>query len=86
MSLLTLIIAASAFPAAAANQAHGPSPLDAKSATCPRTASVHALDRNRKPVPRKLTELPRANAYSAVLHTVEGCEVPIVVRYGVGGR
>jgi hypothetical protein len=37
--------------------------------------------------PRKLTELPPANVYSAVYRRdANGCEKPIVVKYGVGRR
>jgi hypothetical protein len=40
-----------------------------------------------QPLPfHKLTELPPADAYSAVYRTVNGCESPIVVKYGIGGR
>ena len=53
---------------------------------CPRTSNYYAY-RDGKPLrPRKLTELPPANAYSAVFHHIGACEVPIVVKYGVGGR
>jgi hypothetical protein len=35
----------------------------------------------------KLTELPPANAYIAVFrHDSNGCEAPIVVKYGIGRR
>lgn len=34
----------------------------------------------------KLTELPPANAYVAVYRQVNGCEAPIVVKYGLGRR
>lgn len=61
-------------------------PFAGKAAHCPKTASVHAWSREQKVAPRKLNELPPANAYSAVYRTIGGCEVPVVVRYGVGGR
>jgi hypothetical protein len=58
---------------------------------CPQTAAQMAADRARKAgggdLFHKLTELPPANAYVAVFrHDSNGCEAPIVVRYGVGGR
>jgi len=53
---------------------------------CPRTTNYYAY-RDGKPLrPRKLTELPPANAYSAVFRHIGNCEAPIVVKYGVGGR
>ena len=36
--------------------------------------------------PRKLTELPEANAYAAVYRVIDGCEEPVMVRFDVGGR
>lgn len=84
MSLLSLIVVAVSFPATA-NQSHA-LPPGRNAAECPRTTSHQAFDRNRRIAPKKLGELPPANAYSAVYRLVGGCEVPVVVRYGVGGR
>ena len=84
MSLLILIVAAT-IPSASEKQTHI-LPLDRRSVACPRTTSMHAFDRNQKVTPRKLGDLPPANAYSAVYRLVGGCEVPVVVRYGIGGR
>ena len=56
------------------------------SARCPQTTSVYAWDRSKTVKPQKLTELPDANAYAAVLRHIGRCEVPVVVRYGVSGR
>ena len=53
---------------------------------CPRTTSMQAFDRSKPLKPQKLGELPPANAYKAVYRLVAGCEVPVVVKYGVGGR
>ena len=53
---------------------------------CPQTAAIHAWTRNQKLAPRKLGELPAANAYKAVYRKIGGCEVPVIVKYGVGGR
>lgn len=53
---------------------------------CRRTAVNYAKDPGSLK-PRKLTELPPGNMYVAVFrHDVNGCEVPIVVKYGVGRR
>jgi len=54
-------------------------------ADCPRTATVHTLDHGEALQPRKLIELPPANQYAAVYRRIGGCEVPLVVRYNVGG-
>jgi hypothetical protein len=55
-------------------------------ANCPRTTSYYAYRSNEPLKPRKLAELPPANAYSAVYRRVGHCEAPIVVKYGVGRR
>ena len=56
------------------------------SVKCPQSTNYYAY-RDDKPLsPRKLTELPPANAYSAVYRHIDGCEAPIVVRYGVSHR
>lgn len=80
MSLLTLFLAA-ASPAVAHDTARM-----AEAPDCPRATSMHAYDRSKPLKPQKLGDLPPANAYSAVYRLVRGCEVPIVVKYGVGGR
>jgi len=51
---------------------------------CQRTTSYHAYKNGEPLPPRKLGELPPANAYAAVLHHDGRCEVPVVIRYGVG--
>ena len=71
----------------AAAAAAGPAtPLmpQGQQANCPRTTTYHAVQQGRPPQPQRLTELPPANAYAAVYRRVAGCEVPVVVRYGVG--
>jgi hypothetical protein len=80
VSLLTLFLAG-ATPAVAHDQARiGDAP------PCPRATSMHAYDRSKPPKPQRLGDLPPANAYSAVYRLIRGCEVPVVVKYGVGGR
>jgi hypothetical protein len=82
LSILTLVLAG-ASPAVA----HDSRGLAANSQReCPRTTSMHAFDRSKPLKPQKLGDLPPANAYKAVYRTVGGCEVPVVVKYGVGGR
>ena len=78
--LLTLLLAG-ASPAVAQSDVRV-----ADASNCPRATSMHAYDRSKPLKPQKLGDLPPANAYSAVYRLVRGCEVPIVVKYGVGGR
>ena len=61
-------------------------PQQQPAADCPQTTSHHAFDPKQPLKPRKLAELPPANAYSAVLRHDGKCEVPVVIKYGVGGR
>ena len=81
VSLLTLLLAG-ASPAVA----HDQRGLAAADPNCPRATSMHAYDRSKPPKLQRLGELPPANAYSAVYRLIRGCEVPVVVKYGVGGR
>ena len=72
---------------AAALAAATPSAATAPQAHCPRTTSQYAWRQGKPLKPKKLNALPPANAYVAVLRIdSNGCEAPIVVRYGVGGR
>jgi hypothetical protein len=82
MLLFAIALVVAPTPAVAAPDA----PKAPTAEHCPRTAHYYAY-RDGKPLqPRKLTELPPANAYSAVYRRIAGCEVPVVVRYGVGRR
>ena len=81
VSLLTLLLAG-ASPAVA----HDQRGLAATDPNCPRATGMHAYDRSKPPTLQRLGELPPANAYSAVYRLIRGCEVPVVVKYGVGGR
>lgn len=57
------------------------------SANCPKTTNYYAYKDGEPLKPQKLTELPPGNMYSAVYRRdVNGCEKPIVVKYGVGRR
>lgn len=56
-------------------------------ANCPRPTNYYAYEDGKPLKPQKLTELPPANMYSAVFRVdVNGCEKPIVVKYGLGRR
>jgi hypothetical protein len=53
--------------------------------TCPSETARIAKAKRARPELRKLTDLPDANAYSAVFRTDEnGCPNPIVISYQVG--
>jgi hypothetical protein len=54
-------------------------------ANCPPTSRYEAARRGGKLPPRLLNQLPAADMYNAVYRRVGGCEVPIIVRYNVGG-
>jgi hypothetical protein len=56
------------------------------SAVCPPTSRYEAARRGGKLGPSLLTELPGADMYNAVYRRVGGCEVPMIVRYDVGGN
>jgi len=68
----------------AAPLAAAPAKFEPPKAGCPRIAAFHTLDRGKAVKPRKLGELPPANQYAAVYRRINGCEVPLVVRYKVG--
>jgi hypothetical protein len=71
--------------AVAAPDGSRPKQLLFGSPNCPRTTHYYAWQRGKSVKPHKLTELPPANAYLAVLRVVGGCEEPVVVRYRIGG-
>ena len=81
--LAALLSAAAPTPAVALSDAALPATSPSR---CPRTTSHEAWHQGKPLKPRKLTELPPANAYSAVYRHIGGCEAPIVVKYGVGNR
>ena len=60
--------------------------LTPSSSGCPWTTSYYAFNSSQPVKPRKLGELPPANAYAAVLRRDGRCEVPVVIKYGVGRR
>jgi hypothetical protein len=53
--------------------------------TCPPTSRYEAARRGGKLPPSVLSQLPAADMYNAVYRRVGGCEVPMIVRYNVGG-
>ena len=54
-------------------------------ANCPQATNYYAYQDGKPLTPQKLTELPPGNAYIAVYRRdANGCEKPIVVKYGVG--
>jgi hypothetical protein len=98
MRLLILAAAAAALPATAASAPAinapaadmpvfkvGPSADDER---CPPISRYHVARREQQRrglKAQKLTELPVADAYLAVSRQIDGCEAPIIVRYGIGG-
>lgn len=53
-------------------------------AECPPISRFHAAKARQSLRPRKLDELPMADAYAAVYRHIGRCEAPIIVRYGMG--
>lgn len=56
-----------------------------QSAICPATSRYEASKRGKSPRAQKLNELPDADVYKTVYRRIDGCEIPIVVKYGVAG-
>ena len=54
-------------------------------ANSPPTSRYEAARRGGKLPPSLLNQLPAADMYNAVYRRVGDCEVPIIVRYNVGG-
>ena len=84
---LVLSVGSSAYaaPAAPVRQTPVINPNGPASANCPPTSRYEAARRGGKLPPSLLTELPGADMYNAVYRRIGGCEVPIIVRYDVGG-
>lgn len=55
-------------------------------ADCPDTAATLARREGGRLEPRALGDLPGADHYAAVYRRIDGCEAPVVVSYGIGGR
>ena len=60
--------------------------IENSSNDCPPISRFHASRKAGKIAPQKLTELPSADAYRAVLRSDGRCPVPVIVKYNVGGR
>lgn len=60
--------------------------IDQPATDCPPISRFHASRKAGKVAPQKLTELPSADAYRAVLRSDGRCQVPVIVKYNVGGR
>ena len=67
--------------AARAIDPNGPTRTD-----CPPISRYHATNRGGSLKVQKLNELPPADHYAAVYRRIDGCEVPVIVSYGIGGR
>ena len=88
MRLLLVAIAAS-IPATAhavSLPKSAPAVVPKEIANCPQASQYHAWRSGKALKPQKLADLPDANAYKAVLRQDGRCEVPVVIKYGVGGR
>lgn len=59
-------------------------PRSDQPSTCPAISQYETSRKGRVPEVRKLNQLPSADAYRAVYRHIGQCEVPIIVRYGVG--
>lgn len=84
-SLLLLPVSAASAPAPAGDM-RVIEPFPVESVECPPISRFHMTKRNGKAKSRKLTELPPGDAYLAVERRIGQCQVPIIVRYGIGGR
>jgi hypothetical protein len=54
-------------------------------AACPPTSRYEAARRGGRLAPQYLDELPGADLYKAVYRHIGRCNVPIIVRYNIGG-
>ena len=83
---LFLLAAAGAASATPARNMPVVNPNGAASGICPPTSRYEAARRGGKLPPSLLSQLPAADLYRTVYRRIDGCEVPIIVRYNVGGR
>ena len=88
--LLVALIALMPAAASAAALQNAPPAKDSASPAlvkCKQAKAQYYAYRDGKPLkPHKLTELPLANAYIAIVRNDGVCEVPVIVRYNMGGR
>jgi hypothetical protein len=52
---------------------------------CPPISRYHAMKRGGPLTAQKLADLPPADTYKAAYRVIDGCEAPIIARYGVQG-
>ncbi len=81
-----LLLAAVALTGVSASPPPAPARLiDPVPDHCPRPAASHA-ERSGDPLRmQNLGQLPGANAFAAVWKTENGCTVPVVTQYDIGG-
>ena len=95
IALIAFIALIPAASTAAEDRSPPPAPMIATAAaetavspypeTCPSETARIAKAKDARPELHKLTDLPDAQAYSAVFRTdAEGCPDPIVISYEVG--
>ena len=60
--------------------------IEQSATDCPPISRFDASRKAGKIAPQKLTDLPSADAYRAVLRSDGRCQVPVIVKYNVGGR
>ena len=59
----------------------------ANAPSCPRTTKYYAWRRGEPLKPKKLTELPPATTYMAVVRQIGGCDAPLTeIEYRGGNR
>ena len=96
MRVLILAVAAILAPSSAfatepqipASSAASPMPVinpgGTKQAHCPATIAYQAMKKGKPLTGQKLSDLPPANLYLSVYRKIDGCEVPVIARYGIG--
>jgi hypothetical protein len=84
--MLLFLLAAAGASATPARNMPVVNPNGAAFATCPPTSRYEAARRGGKLPPSLLSQLPAADLYRTVYRRIGGCEVPMIVRYNVGGR
>ena len=63
-----------------------PQPFLSSRSDCPKIATYQTARPGEPLRPRKLSELPQANAFAAVYREIGGCEVPMLVGFAPRGR
>ena len=86
--LLATVLALSSTSASAAALLNAPAAKDPALeavAKCKQASAHYYAYRDGKVIkPHKLTELPPANAYVAIVRNDGRCEIPVIVRYNMG--